>query len=102
VPLDDFSYETPALKRLQIARDRVAAGWVQHTGLQSRNGRTHYCASMAVLYQGHNAGLEEAIESLCRAIGVTALNHVPTWNDAPDRTQAEVVAAYDRAIGLTC
>lgn len=35
-----------------------------------------------------------------RMFDVIGSKHIPTWNDAPGRTQAEVLAAFDRAIEL--
>ncbi len=35
---------------------------------------------------------------LIAAIGGPANLHIPNWNDAPERTHAEVLAAFDRAI----
>lgn len=37
----------------------------------------------------------DAYDALCRAAGGACL---PSWNDAPERTHAEVMAVFDRAI----
>jgi hypothetical protein len=34
------------------------------------------------------------------AVGTSYAGGVANWNDAPERTQAEVLAAFDRAIEL--
>jgi hypothetical protein len=39
-----------------------------------------------------------AVERFMRAIGATDLIHVYTWNDDPERTKAQVLAAFDAAI----
>ena len=40
----------------------------------------------------------EAINLLKQAAGVSTAISIATWNDAPERTLAEVLAAYDKAI----
>jgi len=39
--------------------------------------------------------------ALCEAMGFKTLNDLYEWNDAPERTIAEVHAAFDRAIADT-
>jgi hypothetical protein len=43
--------------------------------------------------------LEEALDALRVAAGLGPDDDVATWNDAPERTHAEVLAAFDRALG---
>ena len=43
-------------------------------------------------------GESRAAELLAKAVGIYDFNLISRWNDAPERTHAEVLAAYDRAI----
>lgn len=57
----------------------------------------YFCMSGAVISGGNEAIDWRAFDFLTRAIdGAT----IPAWNDHPDRTHAEVLAAFDRAITL--
>lgn len=43
-----------------------------------------------------------AVRALYRAIGIDPrVTTIPQWNDTPGRTEAEVLAAYDKAIAAT-
>jgi hypothetical protein len=81
---------------LEKARERIARGWVQHT----------LCCDRGVCVMG-------ALDSLCaddgtwaRCLGALGLSDdgsyglrpAARWNDAPGRTQAEVLARFDAAI----
>jgi hypothetical protein len=46
--------------------------------------------------------MNEALVYLSRAIpaDLTAIAAIAAWSDAPERTQADVLAAYDKAIEL--
>lgn len=41
-----------------------------------------------------NAQSPEPYNQMCKVVG----QHLPNWNDATERTHAEVMAAFDRAI----
>lgn len=43
---------------------------------------------------------ESGIELFMKAIGARTSCGIATWNDAPGRTHADVMAAFDRAIAL--
>jgi hypothetical protein len=48
---------------------------------------------------GYDVATEMAAEAaIKRAIGVDKMFSVMVWNDAPERTHAEVLAAFDKAI----
>jgi hypothetical protein len=92
---------------LVAARDLVArpGGWCQGQSARGADGAAVYlgrtpaakhCALGAcyVSCGGMPAQFSEAVKLLNKAAG----DHVIAWNDRPTRTQAEVVAAFDRAI----
>lgn len=62
---------------------------------------TCYCALGAVLQAGGGVHRDENDDPACRALadslGLSAAHLVARWNDAPERTQAEVVAALRAA-----
>jgi hypothetical protein len=89
---------------LRAARAKIEQGWTQHAF--ARNGiepvpsrsvtATCWCAIGAITAaNGSSSSSSEVF--LERAVGT---DDVPAWNDAPGRTQAEVLAAFDRAIAL--
>jgi len=75
-------------------------GW--WNGKPSKAGRGTHCPVTAICFLNQpdsfgaffkfsipaQKALEEAID----------LKHIPTWNDAPGRTKAQVLAAFDKAI----
>ena len=90
--------ESKTVKRLKRARERVAMKWCQKTGGKI-NGAV--CALTAITHDiSHGAFLlgegRQEINLVERVIGSPIIG----WNDTPGRTQAEVVAAFDRAIEL--
>ena len=95
------------------ARNRVASGWTQYAlGRFSDGERFEYlnrsfsdcvcfCAIGAIHAETKNRGellYCKAVDMLEKAIA--GEREIGEWNDAPDRTQAEVVAAFNRAIEL--
>lgn len=95
---------------MRHARDLVAGGWTQGAaarnaaGLQVPPGARDACRFCAVgairrasrLARG-NPGVDLDL-MLAQAVGVGTESCVVRWNDEPGRKQAEVVAAFDRAI----
>lgn len=60
-------------------------------------GRT-YCAGLAI---SHSSDAHwQASYVFSKAIGGNGLSSIYDWNDAPGRTHAEVMQAFDRAIAL--
>jgi hypothetical protein len=47
-----------------------------------------------------DAEFRKVIAALGKAVGCTHSYEIARWNDAPERTQAEVLAAFDKAIEL--
>lgn len=84
---------------LKKARELVArpGGWCQGDVF----GGDACCAlgatSSVVSDDGDDGPASDAEDILRKAIGT---NRLADWNDAPGRTQAEVVAAFDKAIAL--
>ena len=74
----------------------VAKGWCQGTGSIRREGVTIKRCVLHAIDEAYGAiRAREVTEKLRRHVGNYYIND---WNDAPGRTQAEVVAAL-RAIG---
>ncbi len=95
--MPEESYEVEILK---AARRRVIQGWSHGCGRDDKGGR---CAQQAVFEVAgwiHNDILlgrtDKTFSYLYRAIG--GYFSIPEWNDKPERTLADVVAAFDRAI----
>ena len=108
MPFDGNPHEPPVapfdqvLRDLQVARTKVAAGWIQH---RQQSG-DRYCAYGAVISatrcDAHRtmAALRELRRahpplSLMRLLPAHA---IMLWNDHRRRTQREVVDLFDRAI----
>lgn len=93
-------------KVLEVARDLVAKGWVQGTFREFKaDGSVCYCAIGAMdeaktLTELHPWGITAKFAAVIGVDLVAQWNDalVAQWNDAPVRTQAEVVAAFDKAI----
>ncbi len=111
MPLDgtNFEQQDAVLDLLRRARDRVArpGGWCQD---HARDG-FGYCVLGAISYfdkrPEHIKMKDILIESLpwwwCVCHGIIRNTENPAgviieYNDAPGRTQAEIVALFDRAI----
>ncbi|MDI3261174.1 MAG: hypothetical protein QJR02_15925 [Sinobacteraceae bacterium] len=93
---------------LTRARDLVArpGGWTQEEGARDDMGRPvpvfspdacSFCSMGAIARACEDRHFEKGWDILRTALGGRL---VAPWNDAPERTQAEVVAAFDRAIEL--
>lgn len=101
---------------LKAAREIVAKpdGW--HKGTWSFDGGTCFCSLGAISHvcapdvppgdYWFDGDADEvghlAASVLCEAEGLAGIycDSVPEWNDDEDRTQPEVVAAFDKAIAL--
>jgi hypothetical protein len=92
---------------LRAARALVEKGWTQGAYARTKTGKEcpdrslHakcWCASGAIwrVCAHDGIGFSEAHKQLSAAIN----KPIPYWNDAPGRTQAEVLAAFDRAIEI--
>src|SRR5687767_6035833 len=89
------------------ARERVTVGWCQGTVAQDEDGRAVAPESsdarrwsiLGALLASWNGGpvgdLRQAVTSLLAA---TERLPLEVWNDRPERTQTDVVSAFERAI----
>jgi hypothetical protein len=95
---------TAVADMLREARGLVAQGWAQGKFRKYSPEGTCYCADGAIDEAADRADFDalygDAIIVFTRAIGVKGHAHIWAWNDAIDRTQAEVLAAFDKAIEL--
>lgn len=91
---------------LRKARELVAKGWTKRAFARKRNGKIcvldskdacSFCASGAMRRIMGGESYIEGWKMLERAIDPYS---IIAWNDDPKRTQAEVVAAFDRAIAI--
>lgn len=92
-----------ALEILTAARAKVAQGWTQRRYSTVIGGKRCFCAVGALIEVAPDYGAIEhrgAVDLLTVAATGFAMNSAVHWNDAPGRTRAEVLAAFDKAIDL--
>jgi hypothetical protein len=108
--------ESESVEVLKAARARIMQRWCNKAGADDQGG---VCAQIAITRSAdwtHNDFLrgkaDKTLDYLHRAINEGQSQplrlhrrgdydmSIIEWNDAPGRTQAEVVAAFDRAIEL--
>lgn len=88
---------------LTEARTLVARedGWIQNNFQKECSGQMCYCSVGAVDKAANSnvdfSSFDRALRFLYEVTGAEVLSQ---WNDKPERTQAEVVAAFDKAIEL--
>lgn len=95
-----------ALDVLRRARERVAKGWCRRAYARDSAGAECDWDSPAVasvcLSRALGAPCDEhtsaAVNSAFDIVAAEAVSYVHRWNDAPGRTQAEVLALLDRVI----
>jgi hypothetical protein len=92
---------------LTKARALVAQGHCKGAAARAANGRPvrvnepgacSWCALGAMWASESWEHVENAKDTLRSVLGVRSIGSIGRWNDAPERTQAEVVDAFDRAI----
>jgi hypothetical protein len=88
MPFDGTS--SPVTQTLIDARAKVEKGWCQHHG----RSRGAVCAGFALVEAGCSETTIFIFEDVIK-------QPIITWNDAPDRTKEQVLAAFDRAIDLS-
>lgn len=75
----------------------VERGWCQVLPWSTKDGRKRYCIWAAVLESYWSSGALWDRDSMAKLlydeIGLSSGESIGSWNDAPGRTQAEVVAA---------
>jgi hypothetical protein len=88
-----------ALNILKSARAKIAnpEDWGKgRRGLD--RPRETYCAAEAIETTSHSAERMRAYRALSCAAGTDIDLNITEWNDAPERTHAEVIAAFNLAI----
>jgi hypothetical protein len=89
------------IRYLTAARALLAKGWCQgtlnHWDPNSCDIVAHCSIGAIVAAYGEYLIPGRLIDAVQAAIGT---RHVARWNDAPERTQQEVLAAFDRAISI--
>jgi hypothetical protein len=91
-----------AIEILRAAREKLAQPgvWAKNSVDAMSEGRC--CVGLAIC--SRNGAPEHARRSACAAFKLTieanGSDAVMRWNDAPERTLNEVLAAFDRAIAL--
>lgn len=94
-----------ALEGLKAARAKVAHGWCQDVHARDENGikvppssdlAVRWCVDGAFLSAAK--GNANAVLAFLRAVGDSSIDSIVQWNDVVGRTQAEVLAVFDRAI----
>ena len=94
------------IRALEEARRLCAVGWTQRVGARDKNSNTvstkspdavYFCL-WGSIYRAENSHTgQRAYGAIVESIG--GINPDPVeWNDAPDRTQADVLALFDRTI----
>lgn len=93
--------------KLREARALIERGWTQGNYVEEGC----YCAlgaiGMAVVgnptapsFMCGYPAISGVVRALGLPLGLRTSSGVADWNDAPDRTQAEVLAVFDKAIAL--
>jgi hypothetical protein len=96
---------------LQTARTLIAQGWTQIEYARDAQGRrVRYDTEEAVQFcllgaarraaediGGHLTGAD--LDAVAELLGFAETEYLIAWNDAPDRTQADVLARLDAALG---
>jgi hypothetical protein len=105
--MKELSLNEKALRLIKRGRKRIASGWTQNITKKRINGKRCYCAWGSLLDDGgtyvHGAKspLGVAIDELRRDNKVSAppfFGSLIGFNDHKLRTQAQVVALFDRTI----
>jgi hypothetical protein len=96
--------------KLREARALIERGWTQKAPARSVGGievwggaasAVCWCTFAAVCTSGHDISFTSCMLNAFRAANdIHADQSITDWNDAPERTQAEVLAAFDKAIAL--
>ena len=91
---------------LIAAREKIEQGWTQKTYAQAADGRNVkfnspdavcWCPIGAIAAVDHSNAGHRAVMILAEAVDTVAAR-LTEWNDAPDRTQDEVIIAFGWAI----
>ena len=100
MPFDATDYESATLvtDMLRSGRRKVEAGWCQQR--MRRAGSVCMIGALSVTDYDSFVHAEELFLQAIRLLGFDYTS-VPSFNDAPGRTQSEVLTVYDQAIELS-
>lgn len=93
--------QSSAARVLIDARELIRQGWTKGRSHRRVFGRDCYCAGGAIGVVGaavRDPALRKEVATRLRRAMSPAGYGIAEWNDAPERTKAEVLAAFDRAI----
>jgi hypothetical protein len=91
--------EMETIEVLTRARALIERGHAKGAGRQMRDGVMCFCAVIAIEWAARGMGPDAADLGIETLRPFTApYEDIVTWNDAPERTQADVLCAFDRAI----
>lgn len=98
-----LDYPERLKQTLTAAKALVEKGWTQGAHSVYKDGKVCYCTIGAIDEAAGEDVLcgayRDARDHVMRIIEAdTGFVHIAWWNDAPDRTQAGVVAMFDKAI----
>lgn len=90
-----------AVTVLTDARALIEQGWTQGVLRVRTSGPVCYCA-LGAIDEASSVSVEGSGQyNAAKNILMSVIDGpIPVWNDDDDRTQAEVLAAFDRAIEL--
>jgi hypothetical protein len=92
-------------ERLVAARNKVDRdGWIRLGAVPYvERGPISSCAQNAITNNEEPdiKAWRPAADAFADAAGIGHWSGIPVWNDRPERTKAEVLAAFDRAIAAT-
>lgn len=94
MPFDGLPITSPVIETLRLGRALIIERGLARGAVEDPDGRV--CTVGGITRQ-NRARINQALDYLAKAIPAD-LFAIGAWNDAPDRTQADVIAAYDRAI----
>lgn len=100
MPFDSLPITSPVIEKLRLGRALIEARGLCRGIPKDPNGPL--CAIWGITkssYVNGDGTMDQAINYLAKAIPDNRLA-IATWNDLPDTTKDDVIAAYDRAIDL--
>lgn len=91
---------TQTLDCLEEAKKLIGAGWCQKNYIRKKpDGGYEYCSSGAIILSTPDLNVVRCAAAFLKKVTDSNVS-ILRWNDAPERTHEEVLAAFDRAIDL--
>ena len=93
---------------LREARALIERGWTQNMFARANKRRVHvmspsartFCIVGALMRVRQTPSCVDVTDEMRALRFATSQDNLATWNDAPERTHAEVLEALDKAIAL--